>query len=150
MSAIIIAPLTDNDVCGAYACEKTCLPGEHWSENAINDMSSRDDAVYFVAISGGNVVGTAGALIVLDELQITNICVLPPYRRQGIAARLMNALFDEGIKRNCKTAYLEVACDNTGAMALYKSSHFYEIGRRKNYYKNGVGAILMSADVVGG
>lgn len=150
MSAIIIAPLTDDDVRGAYACEKICLPGEHWSENSICGMLSRGEAIYFVALSGKDVVGTAGAVSVLDEIQITNICVLPSYRRQGIAKKLLCAVFAEGQKRNCTKIYLEVACDNIGATALYKSLRFCEIGRRKNYYKNGVDAILMSADIVGG
>ncbi len=146
MTAAYIAPLTDDTVCGAYACEKECLPHEHWSQSAICDMSKRNDAVYFVALCDGIVVGTAGALIVLDELQITNIAVLSSHRRKGIAKRLINSLVDAAAKRGCKTVYLEVACDNTAAVMLYNAVGFHEIGRRKNYYKNGVDAILMSAD----
>lgn len=147
MTAIMIAPLTDRHVRGAYACEKECLPGEHWSESSICDLLTRNDAIYFVAVSDGEVVGTAGAFAVVDELQITNICVLPSHRRMGIAKKLLCALFAEGKKRDCKNVYLEVACDNTGAIALYNCTGFCEIGRRKNYYKNSVDAILMAADV---
>lgn len=147
MNAAFIAPLTADTVRGAYACEKICLPYEHWSENSISDMLTHADAVYFVAVIGGEVVGTAGAFKVVDEMQITNVCVMPEHRRMGIAKDLLHALFDECKKRACKNVYLEVACDNTGAIALYEKNGFCEIGRRKNYYKNSVDAVLMRADI---
>jgi ribosomal-protein-alanine N-acetyltransferase len=39
--------------------------------------------------------------------------------------------------------FLEVAENNPGAIALYKSNGWVEIGRRPAYYANGIHAVVM-------
>lgn len=83
-----------------------------------------------------------------DEGEVLNLAVIPEARGQGLG----RALLVDGIAlaRNLKIArlFLEVAIDNTPALALYRSCGFGEIGRRNGYYRrpdgSRVDAILMT------
>ena len=86
-----------------------------------------------------------------DEGEILNLVVVPEARRQGLA----RALMDEGIalarELGKKRLFLEVATDNAAALALYRSTSFKEIGRRKAYYRRPDGtrvdAVLMAREL---
>ena len=75
-----------------------------------------------------------------DEAELLNLAVDPAFRRQGAAARLLEAL--------AKTArgdiFLEVAESNTPAITLYERFGWERIGLRKGYYHQGkINAIVM-------
>ena len=65
-----------------------------------------------------------------------NIAVHPDYRKQGIATNLINILVKELTQRGSHSLMLEVRASNEGAISVYKSLNFSEVGRRKNYYRN--------------
>ena len=73
---------------------------------------------------------------VADECEILTLGVLPPLRRHGIAARLLEKLTHEAAELEIVKIFLEVAADNEAAKNLYYSRDFVEIGRRKNYYNS--------------
>jgi ribosomal-protein-alanine N-acetyltransferase len=74
-----------------------------------------------------------------EEAELLNLGVAPQARRKGVAAALLDAL------REASTGeiFLEVAENNPGAIALYKSNGWVEIGTRPAYYPNGIHAIVM-------
>lgn len=85
--------------------------------------------------------------IILDEAHIATIAVHPDYRRQGIARQLLVESLRSCISRGVKTATLEVRESNLAAQRLYGEFKFFEVGRRKNYYRdNKEDAILMTAN----
>ncbi len=124
------APSTE----GAYLCEKACLD-EAWSLSDIAAMVDREDAVYLVALYGDTVCGTLGALIVLDEMQITNVATLPQFRRRGIAGELLQEALLTAKGEGCTAAFLEVETANAPAIALYQKYGFASVGLRKGFYK---------------
>ena len=65
-----------------------------------------------------------------------NVAVHPDHRRKGVAEALILALVEElkAMDSHCLT--LEVRASNAPAIALYEKLGFFEIGRRKNYYRN--------------
>ena len=73
-----------------------------------------------------------------------NIVTKKDKRNQGFAKFLLNELITIAEKQNCKTITLEVDENNLPAINLYKDFDFKEVGKRKNYYKNGNTAILMT------
>lgn len=78
--------------------------------------------------------------IVVDECEIKTIAVLPEFRRQKIAAGLIQKLLGF---TNVKTFFLEVEESNAAARKLYENAGFAEFGRRKDYYGKGRDALLM-------
>lgn len=77
---------------------------------------------------------------VIDECEIKTICVLPEFRRQGIAGKLMKQLIQAQQKNSI---FLEVEEANTPAISLYKKLGFTIFSNRKDYYGAGKNALLM-------
>ncbi len=127
---------------GAYEVERLCL-AEGWSKSAINDLICREDALYIVAVDGDKVCGIAGMYIVLGEGQITNVAVLPEYRRRGIGKRIFGELIKRGLAHGVSVFTLEVDPCNTAAIRLYGGFGFIEAGRRKGLH-DGTGAVIMN------
>jgi ribosomal-protein-alanine N-acetyltransferase len=65
------------------------------------------------------------------EREILNLAVAKRFRRQGIASSLL--AFE--LQRK-DILFLEVRESNSGAQTLYRRFGFFEIGRRKDYYRH--------------
>jgi len=79
--------------------------------------------------------GLAGYLLslsVLDEVQIMQIAVAEPFRRQGLANHMTLHLMAE--KPHMAEISLEVRESNRAARQLYTQLGFIECGCRNNYY----------------
>lgn len=91
--------------------------------------------------------GFALGRVVAGEAELLTIATHPKYRRRGLAARCLAAFETEAQARDADVAFLEVAADNLGAIALYQRAGYHECGRRKGYYarKSGppVDAVMM-------
>jgi ribosomal protein S18 acetylase RimI-like enzyme len=55
---------------------------------------------------------------------ISNVAVLPGFRRRGIARQLMEAALDEACRKGARAAVLEVQTDNEAAQQLYHKLDF--------------------------
>lgn len=115
--------------------EKLCF-SQPWSYDALAEELKNDTAFFHVAETDGVVSGYVGLHIVCGQAFITNIAVLPQYRRMGVAKKLLNSLFITAEKFDLGFISLEVRPSNTPAINLYKSFGFEEIGMRKNFYRN--------------
>ena len=81
-----------------------------------------------------------------DVWHLMNIAVIPERRRQGIARRLLERLFDEAGPDARYT--LEVRTSNYGAIAMYEQLGFRRAGHRRRYYHdNGEDALIMWLEV---
>ena len=116
-----------------------------WSVDTINTLMLSDNAVCFGVFDGDTLAGYLALEWVLDEGSLSDIAVLPEYRRRGIANILMESLMVEAQKRNLQFVTLEVREGNTTAITLYKKFGFETVGKRPRYYKDPVeDAILMT------
>ena len=79
---------------------------------------------------------------VAGEAELLTLAVAPEARRQGIAARLLAGFLTQAETRQAETAFLEVAADNTPAIALYQRGGFAPAGRRRGYYARPDGPAL--------
>ena len=112
--------------------EKHCF-SMPWTENQI--ISSDDSTVFFLAKTDEKIIGYRGMYTVLDEGYVTNIGVLPEFRRRGIGAKIVKELIDYSIEKSLSFLSLEVRVSNLAAINLYKSFGFEEVGKRKNFYR---------------
>lgn len=125
---------TIEDAKEIFAIEMECF-SVPWSLDSIEtELLNEDKKLYFVVEDGNGVVGYAGAWLVYDEGQITNIAIRPSARRQGFGAKLTSALIEECFKRGMHEIFLEVRISNLSALSLYRQLGFTVKGMRKNYY----------------
>ncbi|MDY0268158.1 ribosomal protein S18-alanine N-acetyltransferase [Trichloromonas sp.] len=87
------------------------------------------------------------AWYLVGELHIHNIATRPPFRRQGLAIKLLRGIIDECRETGLERVFLEVRVGNIGAIALYRAFGFREAGRRKGYYPDGEDALLMELEI---
>ena len=116
-----------------------------WSRESFRQELTRNAvARYLVAEEDGQILGYAGAWVILDESHITNIAVLEDWRGRGIGKQLTKALLQYLSNLGASYATLEVRVSNERAQNLYKGLGFVTVGKRKRYYEdNGEDAFLM-------
>ena len=97
----------DLDVLAAYLA----TPGHH----------------FVIAVADGVVVGQVAAVVHKHadlrpvELYIDEVAVAPAFRRQGVARRMLDEMFELGRSLGCAEAWVGTEQDNLPATALYES-----------------------------
>ena len=76
-----------------------------------------------------------------DRIEIDYIIVDNEYRNLGIATKLLNFIEDK--YKDIKNITLEVRESNKVAISFYKKNGFKEIAKRKNYYKDEDGILMI-------
>lgn len=123
--------MTKNDAKELSELDKICF-AVPWSEKSFREEAENNIARYFVAKEDGKIIGYGGFWCTVDEGQITNIAVLPQYRKRGIASRLLESIIAEA--KEFERLVLEVRESNSAAIALYEKFEFKKVGMRKNFY----------------
>ena len=110
---------------------RLAFEGELTCDNACNYIvkSSADGA-------GEQVIAYVFLRLAADELHLLKIAVSPAWRRQGIAARLLERCFASIAKRVAASVHLEVRTTNTAAIELYLKLGLEVVGKRHKYYED--------------
>ncbi len=116
------------------AALETEVFSEPWSENALRLLLTQD-AVGYVCVENGRILGYGGMLYAPGEGQITNIAVLPEARRRGVARKLLAALTADAAEHGAEQISLEVRASNEAAIALYEADGYTVAGRRRHFYR---------------
>lgn len=124
----------------------TCFD-DFWNYNILKSELENNNSQYIVAKIGKKIVGFAGIIDTLDQMEITNIVVRKDMRHKGIGNTLLNELIKISIKNNKNNIFLEVNSNNLFAIKLYEKNGFKKVGLRKNYYNNTDDAILMNLKI---
>ena len=132
---IDILPLSEDYIKGITEVENNSF-SIPWSEQSFRNELANDAANYYVALSDNKVIGYIGFWEVAGEGDITNVAVLPEYRRIGAGSLLIRHVISECRKRNLCRLTLEVRTSNFPARSLYEKYGFSEAGIRKNYYSD--------------
>ena len=147
MSDTVIRRMTLADVDGVHAIEEATFPRPWTREDFVKELPRNACARYLVAEQAGEIVGFAGAWIVLDEAHITNIAVARARRGQGVGKALTRGLLQYAANLGVVYATLEVRRSNGVAQGLYKGLGFVYVGLRKRYYEdNGEDAFIFCCD----
>ncbi|MDO4742807.1 MAG: ribosomal protein S18-alanine N-acetyltransferase [bacterium] len=127
----------------AAQIEQQCFSAP-WSETAILD-SYNTNTVFFMAFDSAIPIGYCGMQHVIDEGFVTNVAVLPEYRKNGVGKNLINRLVEYAKKQQLISVSLEVRESNSIARHLYSTFGFLDVGRRKNFYSKPIeDAIIMT------
>lgn len=128
-----VVPFKKEYAPGAAEVERACF-SQPWSEQSLLSELSREDCVMFAAVDGEKVIGWAGLEHVCGEGSVTNIAVLPQYRRMGLGRALTRSLIESSKALSLSRLVLEVRPSNTAAISLYQQLGFQSIGRRPGFY----------------
>lgn len=133
--SVKIVPMTADHLEELEKLERICF-SRPWSRKMLAEELENQCAAFLVAEDSvsGRVLGYAGLMVVADEGYITNVAVFPEYRRQGIAAQILQVFVQFAAANHLAFLTLEVRPSNAAAIALYQGFGFEEVGRRKNYY----------------
>lgn len=88
--SVKIVPMTADHLEELEKLERICF-SRPWSRKMLAEELENQCAAFLVAEDSvsGRVLGYAGLMVVADEGYITNVAVFPEYRRQGIAAQIL-------------------------------------------------------------
>ena len=127
----MIRPMTAADVPSVAALEKLCF-SDPWSVSSIASELDNPLSLWLVWEEDGTAAAYLGVQRVPPQADVMNVAVSPALRRRGIA----RALFAELERRlpEIEELFLEVRASNSGAIALYRTLGFEQVGRRPNYY----------------
>ena len=125
---------TIEDAHAIYEVEQQSFSVPWRLESVLAELEGAANKLYMVICEENHIVGYAGAWLVYDEGQITNIAVLPSARGKGYGSKLTKQLIDECFSRGMHEIFLEVRISNLAALAMYRNLGFSVKGIRKEYY----------------
>jgi len=106
----------------------------------------RHNLLYVAETDEGAIAGYILALVRRRDPKLYSLGVSKAYRGSGTARLLMATMLKELTSRGFKQTLLEVRCDNTGAIALYREFGFSITKELKAFYRDGCDAYLMEAE----
>jgi [ribosomal protein S18]-alanine N-acetyltransferase len=140
------------DIPTLVVLDKEYFPYSPWSPAQFKEEFAGIPSTRFfeLAISDNEIVGYAGVIApgpdaVADILTVT---VIDGFRRQGIAKRLIADIESYCQSKGSSAIILEVATDNTGAIALYENLGYTQISKRSNYYGSKKDAFVMQKEFI--
>jgi ribosomal-protein-alanine N-acetyltransferase len=154
---ITIREASRDDIDTVVVLELEVFSARAWSPRSVEDEfaglgGSRRIWIAEAARNDGSLrpVGYAAGRYVDDVADLQRVAVLPSARRHGIGARLTDQVVAAARAHGCERVLLEVAADNTAAIALYDRLEFREIDRRPRYYPGDVDALIMQRSATDG
>lgn len=115
--------------------EKQCFGKDAWSIANLRGEFATEFSHFFGEQVDGVTVGYVCVRIMYEEAQICNIAVLPEYRRQGIATRLLQTVAEFAKIQGSERCELEVNTANTPAIEMYTKCGYNVAGTRVNFYR---------------
>jgi ribosomal-protein-alanine N-acetyltransferase len=136
-----VRSLVYSDLPSVLSIERRAF-GTPWSLAMFVLELSKPSGICLAASDRGGLVGYLICSRYADVWHVMNVAVDPSRRRERIATRLLERLFDEAGQDARYT--LEVRTSNQGAIEMYKRFGFRAAGHRRRYYHdNGEDAVIM-------
>ena len=134
MDRLKIREMTTEDIDAVHEIENATF-SVPWSRAIFEETFANDDNEFWVAEAEGRIAGYINLWYVLDEVTVANIAVAGEFRRQGVAAALMEHAFKLSEERRMYGVTLEVRVSNIPAIKLYERFGFESAGIRPDYYE---------------
>jgi len=140
------------DLSAVETIERSSYPTP-WSRSMFAGELAKPSSICLGAFDGDS-RALRGYMIVsryVDAWHVMNVAVAPPHRRRGIAALLLDRLFEITVGDDHRGYTLEVRVSNGGAIRLYERAGFRGHGIRRGYYTdNREDALIMWKDPLPG
>ena len=130
---------TLDDLQALVDLEALTFPEDPWTPFMLADELMSPASRYWIAADeSGAPIGYGGVKVGGDQADVMTIGVAPHARGRGAGAAILDALLDWARQAGAADIFLDVRPSNEGAIALYNSRGFVEIGRRPRYFRNPV------------
>ncbi len=141
-SAAIVEPATWRDLSTLRILERICFPLDVWPLWDMVGVLTFPGVVRLKATREGEMAGFIAADIRRAEnaAWISTLCVLPAYRRQGIATTLLRAC---EAQIRVPRVRLSVRASNQPALRLYSQFGYKQNGVWSRYYSDGEDALVL-------
>jgi len=136
MNELTIRPMEIGDVDQVIEVDKASFSTSWTPDIFYQEISENEYAHYYIVETEEEVIGYAGAWIVYEDAQITNIAIKPAYRGKKIGKRLFQFMLQLARSAGAEWLSLEVRASNVVAQQMYRSFGLVPGGVRKNYYTN--------------
>ncbi|MBS0990078.1 GNAT family N-acetyltransferase [Acetobacter okinawensis] len=121
---------------------------EQWDTAAMASLLGSTGVLAGVVVVGAEPAGFVMLRCVAGEAEILTLCVLPEYRRQGLAAQLVAWGLGRSAEQGADMVFLEVSVGNPAAQELYVQAGFEQKGLRRGYYPDGSDALVLGRVLV--
>lgn len=111
-----------------------------WSEAEFEQLLFDRAVMTDRAGLGRDLVGFIMSRRAADEAEILSVAVARPWRKRGLATRLLTLHLRKLAGARVRRVFLEVDEANAAACRLYRRAGFREVGRRPGYYGGGARA----------
>ena len=119
--------------------EALTFPEDPWTPFMLADELMSPASRYWIAADeSGAPIGYGGGKVGGDQADVMTLGVAPQARGRGVGRAILDALLDWARQAGAAEIFLDVRPSNEGAIALYNSRGFVEIGRRPRYFRNPV------------
>ncbi len=143
MKNLVIDKMTISDL-AEIANNLTSDFDEFWNSSILESEIKNPFSQYIIAKINREIVGFAGVIDTVDQLEITNIVVRKDFRKKGIGNELLTELIKLAKENGKEKITLEVNNTNLAAIKLYEKNGFKNVGFRKKYYNNTYDANIMT------
>ncbi|MDR2744307.1 MAG: ribosomal protein S18-alanine N-acetyltransferase [Desulfovibrio sp.] len=118
-----------------HELEQSCF-SMPWSEEQCRRAFTQPFFSAFGLMRGAGLVAYVSVYHTASELEILNLAVSPPERRQGLGRRALDMALQVARKMGIERATLEVRAGNYPAISLYRSCGFDKVAVRPHYYSD--------------
>jgi ribosomal-protein-alanine N-acetyltransferase len=132
-SGLAIQRLDFADVDAIDEIEQQAMPAP-WSRMMFVSEIAKPTSICLGAFVDDRLVAYVIVSRYVDAWHVMNLVVAPEHRRQGIAKRLLNAVFELAGEDDTRGFTLEVRVSNDAAIDLYENLGFRGQGVRRGYY----------------
>jgi ribosomal-protein-alanine N-acetyltransferase len=129
--------------------DKQLFPYSPWSASQYKEEFSSPTRHFVVALDEAqNILGYAGVFAPgAAEADILTVGVVPEHRGKGVAKALMALITDWAKAQGTTSMMLEVKTDNLEAIGLYESLGYLKLNTRKDYFGQGLDALVMRLEL---
>lgn len=141
--------MRQSDIDAVSAIEQRTYPFA-WTPGIFRDCLRVGHECWVLDTRSG-IIGYGVLSCAAGEAHVLNVCVAPEHQGHGHGRHVLRRLIDIARWHMADRVFLEVRPSNAGAIALYDSEGFNEIGRRPNYYpatKGREDAIVMARELL--
>lgn len=115
--------------------DKSTVGAEGWSAESFRSEAVKENGYVLYIVQEESVIALLTGYSAVGEGDVTNVAVLPEYRRKGLAGQLI-AEFERLLPVDAESIFLEVRESNAPAIALYEKCGFERLSVRKNFYSS--------------
>ena len=145
-----LRPLALRDLGAIEEIERSSYPTP-WSRSMFASELAKPSSICVGAFRGAKLAGYMIVSRYVDAWHVMNIAVAEDERRQGVATRLLERMFELTEQEEQRGYTLEVRVSNRGAIRLYEQIGFRQRGVRRGYYTdNREDALIMWKDPLPG